>query len=177
MKLSEVHEAITKSRPHDWKHIPLWASNTGTGFHHTLETRGNGEGQTLSIDRHTHQMVFRDDVSLTIGWGIKDSDDLVPDFLEKFSMVDKARSFFADVFWNNALIHREGVYAFKSLEHVFLPTGEPVYSDDDSDDAEVVRYEVTPFQVSLVRVLHSAELRNFDDHFARSEFVVVDAGE
>ncbi|MBB6122180.1 hypothetical protein [Nocardiopsis algeriensis] len=172
MKLSEVYEAITESRPHDWKHIPLWAANTGAGFHQVWD-KSEGENWELYFDRHTHQLVFQDNVALTIAWGIKYCDGMTPQFLEPYPSAEQAEVFFADVFWNGNLIHREPVYGFDSLEYVCLPAPKAVHArDEHGASSGVERYEVTPFQVSLVRLVHSAEHKGFDELFDRSGFVV-----
>ncbi len=173
LKLTEVHEVIAGSHPHEWSHIQLWAPNVGAGFHQVWDKTESTDGWELDFDRHTNQLVYRDDVSLTIGWGIKYQGGMTPGFMENYPSADEAEVFFADVFWNNALIHRHPVYSFKSFEQVYLPGPRAVYEHNEFGKATgVKRYEVSAVQVGLTRLVHSAEHEDFDELFARSGFVV-----
>lgn len=178
MKLIEVHQILAESQPHDWSHIPLWAANTGAGFHQVWDKSEGADGWELHFDRHTNQLVYKEDVSLTIGWGIEYRRGMTPQFMTKYPSAEEAEVFFADVFWNNALIHRHPLYSFKSFEQVYLPGPKAVYERDEyGKPLAVERYEVSAAQVGLARLVHSAEHEGFDELFARSGFVVAEGSD
>ncbi|MFI8405182.1 hypothetical protein ACIGG5_33745 [Streptomyces sp. NPDC085463] len=175
MRLEDIRKIIEESPNADWSHITCWGAGSGPTFHDRWEITQTGGDQykwSLDIDSHSNTLVYREDVALTISWGIVAAKDVTPGwntFIDD-SPVDYQ---LGDVFWNGVLVDR---YSLTSVDggRVMLPVPKPVYEETDGKTS-VARYEVTRLHRAFARLVHNAEpAENFDQYYDRAGFVTVD---
>lgn len=126
MRLDEIRDLVTSSAPH-------WAKlETGPLYREGWTVYSSG-GESNSVPRWHHEAaVYRDDVDLTLQWGMSDHGDWGDDdrsFEWARTFIDtKVRSFFVDVFWRGVLVDRY-VMAHVNGGHGLVPM--PRASQDD----------------------------------------------
>ena len=181
MKLDELRSTIAQSSPDDWNGIHCWGAGSGPAFLADWDkgTRGNDTWQ-LYLRQHSHVAAFKEDLSLTLAWGMgayfDNNRDMTPDWLNNFPLVDGVNYYLLDTFWNGTLVDR-GYYASVDAE-AYVPLPSPVYGPDGEDGTPTLRrLEVTRYDVAVTRIVnvlanHRAD--DFDRVLNQTGFVIVD---
>jgi hypothetical protein len=144
-------------------------------FHTVLGEIRTNDAQELSIRYHSSAAVYREDVALTLEWGLDRHADqtYTPDYLAEFPLEKSIRRTCADVFWNGAVVDR---VSLDILENAYLPTPLPHYRhiEDAALTAELEKYTVAAYEVGLARLVHNLEklFDDFDETLSRAGFEV-----
>lgn len=164
--LAELRERILSTTQDDWHEI-----EAGPYFTDAPDIDKD------TFDQHMALLVYRDDVSLTIQWGmdarshvgrLTDLADIWPDAHFPDASI---RVYFADVFWNGTLIDREHIVSVDG-GRARLPLGRreaPGY-DHTRDEPPVWVYTATRWQTGLARLLDSGH--DFERYFAQTGMTV-----
>ena len=165
MTLDEVRDLLKRTSESEWHRIEA------PTFYAVLEAFQVVDHQELSVNYHTDSAVYRDNVALTIGWGLQrqSGDTFTPDYLEKFPLEKPIRRTCVDVFWNGAVIDR---VSLDILETSYLPS--PMPHHDRRHKLE--RYTVEAYEVGMARLAHHLDklYDDFDENLSRAGFEVVD---
>ncbi|RNL62696.1 hypothetical protein EFK50_13165 [Nocardioides marmoriginsengisoli] len=109
MNLFTIQNDLIADRTADaWYRVP----SDGPNFHYRWQWgTGRDGGFSYVMGEHREQAVCRDEPSLTISWGLDVDDATDPNDRRHFDWADKfpdpsIRLFWADIFWNGALIDR-----------------------------------------------------------------------
>ncbi|WP_437286640.1 hypothetical protein [Sorangium sp. So ce406] len=169
MNISSFVAQIVNSSAVNWHVISCWGSGSGPSYRYELQTSTtySSGAPTTSIDVVSHSLVatFKNDIAITIGWGLRSLDDFQEDWANGFPD-PHASSSFVDMFYNGTLIYRE-LYVTVDGGRVALPVPEP-------RDGRLV---VPSAYVRLVRLLNSLEAAyasEFDSYFQRAGMTEVD---
>ncbi|MFJ4913954.1 hypothetical protein [Streptomyces sp. NPDC088726] len=117
-------------------------------------------------------LVNRENVALTIAWGITANKGMTPDW-NTFSDDRPVDYQVGDVFCNGALVDR---YLLASVDggRVMLPVPKPIY-DKREGKTIVARFEATRFERAFTRLVHNAGPgEDFDRYYKDAGFVTVD---
>ena len=110
MNLNELRQILTESRPHQWWKLDATGPLYRNGW--VMTSGGGREGHDLEVTWHHEAAVYRDDIDLTIQWGMDmdpgDDDRRHFDWAEKF-INPKVHPWWVDVFWRGVLVDRYGV--------------------------------------------------------------------
>lgn len=167
MRLNDVRLSIENSTNEDWLFINCWGGGSGPSFHNKYEW-------ALEADSHHSTLTYRENVALTIGWGIIVETGKRPDWLNAFADTSPVDYQIGDIFWNGALIDR---YYLASVDggRAVLPVPTAVRKDGFIHDPTATRYEVTRFHRAFARLIdRSRPVADFDRHYADAGFVTVD---
>ncbi len=148
------HELVADRTADAWYRLKV----AGPSFHYRWDY-GSGPGGAYSniSDEHHSRAVCREEVSLTMSWGMTPYSreernephfDWAKDFVNPV-----VRLFWVDFFWNNALVDR--------VELCRVDGGHGTIPIPD------VRHEVTDFEVSVACLVHDLEESRNDDHPGR----------
>ncbi|MEV6383172.1 hypothetical protein AB0M31_27650 [Streptomyces sp. NPDC051773] len=176
MRLVDIRNTIEQSTSEDWQHIACWGSGSGPSFHDKWERWGTLGGDehkwALDLESHGNTLVYRENVALTIAWGITATRDMQPDW-NNFPDSNPVDYQLGDVFWNGALIDRHYLTSVDG-GRVILPVPHPIYEQRDGKTT-VARFEVTRFHRALARLIHNAEPgEDFDRYYRDAGFVTID---
>lgn len=178
MRLEDIHNTIEHSTSADWNRIGCWGGGSGPSFHNKWERWGTlgGEGLddkwTLTHEEHGNILVYREDVALTIAWGIVTDKGMTPDW-NTFADDSPLEYQVGDIFWNGNLVDRHYLTAVDG-GRVILPLPMPVFERPDGKSA-LARYEVTRFHRAFARLIDRAEpSEDFDRYYTDAGFVTVD---
>lgn len=173
MRLQDIRNMIEKSTKNEWRHIGCY-SGGGPSFRDSWGKSTSADGWKLHHDTHLHVLVYRDDVQLTISWGMgmRESDKYAPEWITNLPVVDEVQQFNADVFWNGSLVDRHPLVNVGRW-HTYLPDPRRV-GPDGSD--KTTGWEVTRWSVAFARLLHMVEHRadDFEEMMQAARFDVVD---
>lgn len=177
MRLADIRTTIEQSTSEDWHHIACWGSGSGPSFHDKWERWGTLGGDelgkwALDLDSHENTLVNRENVALTIAWGITAKKDMTPDW-NTFTDESPVDYHLGDVFWNGVLVDRYYLVAVDGARAV-LPLPRPIYEQREGKTT-VAHYEVTRFHRAFARLVHDAEhSEGFDQYYREAGFVTVD---
>ncbi|MGX1025377.1 hypothetical protein RKD37_000188 [Streptomyces ambofaciens] len=177
MRLADIRNTIEQSTNEDWHHIGCWGGGSGPSFHDRWERWGTLGGEELSkwsldLESHGNTLVNRENVALTIAWGITVNKGMTPDW-NTFPDDRPVDYQVGDVFWNGALVDRHLLVSVDG-GRVILPVPKPIY-DKREGKTIVARFEVTRFERAFARLLHNAEPgEDFDRYYKDAGFVTVD---
>lgn len=183
MKLADIWDTITRSTRADWNHIPCWGAMSGPSFHDSFETTSSSRGLETGVESHGNVAIYREDVNLSIAWGI-DVDDrfwrthktkLNYDFQKNFMNDDVTRCF-ADVFWAGSLVDREILVAVDSGRTLLPAPRGYLVSGESHEDTAVWGDKVTSREVAFARLVDSLEGGGgeFSSNLRRAGFAVID---
>ncbi|MEU6068531.1 hypothetical protein ABZ864_29755 [Streptomyces sp. NPDC047082] len=164
MQLKDIRLSIEKSTNEDWHFINCWGGGSGPSFHNKYEW-------ALELDSHHSTLIYRENVALTIAWGINTNKGMRPSWLNSFGNDSSADYQIGDIFWNGALIDR---YYLASVDggRVLLPV--PTAVCKDIADSTATRYEVTHFHRAFARLIdRSRPVADFDRCYADAGFITV----
>ncbi|MEG9553386.1 hypothetical protein ACFYUM_35340 [Streptomyces fimicarius] len=177
MRLADIRSTIEQSASGDWHHIGCWGSGSGPSFHDKWERWGTLGGDELSkwaldLESHGNKLVNRENVALTIAWGITVSKGMTPDW-NTFPDDRPVDYQVGDIFWNGTLVDRQLLVPVDG-GRVILPVPTPIYEKQEGKTI-VARFEVTRFERAFARLLHNAEPgEDFDQYYNDAGFVTVD---
>ncbi|MGW3240960.1 hypothetical protein [Streptomyces olivaceus] len=178
MRLEDIRNMIEVSTSEDWHHIVCWGAGAGPSFHDKWERWGTLGGDTLdkwslNLDSHGNTLVYRENVALTISWGIEIEDGMTPDWNSAFVDDRPLRYQVGDIFWNGVLVDRHYLTAVDG-GRVMLPLPKPVYEEREGKTT-VARYEVTRYERAFARLVdRAAPAEDFDEYYVKAGFVTVD---
>ena len=119
MRLDEVRELLTTTTAAQWAKLEI-----GPLYREGYTMYGFGGESSIAVRWHQEAAVFREDVDLTLQWGMDQvTDQHEGDGVYEWSqgLVDKkARTSFVDVFWRGVLVDR---YVLASIDggHGLVP--------------------------------------------------------
>lgn len=177
MRLQDIRNTIEGSTNADWHHITCWGAGSGPSFHNKWErwgTLGGGDLDkwSLDLDYHGNTLVYRENVALTIAWGITAEKGMTPDWNSVFPDNGPVDYQLGDVFWNGALVDRHYLTAVDG-GRVILPLPKPVF-EQRNGKTEVARYEVTHYERAFARLIdRAAPSADFDQYYEQAGFVTV----
>jgi hypothetical protein len=130
MRLREIHQALTETRAESWRriHAPIFLDKI-------QKWTGGGEGWGIDIVEHSDGAALREDVNLTIAWGMERARDLrFPSWSE---FPDPAvHSAYLDVFWAGAHVDRFTYAQVDGYRGLFLMPSR-VAGEDTLTEAEI----------------------------------------
>ncbi|MEH0407345.1 hypothetical protein ACIRVI_32410 [[Kitasatospora] papulosa] len=120
------------------------------------------------LESHGNTLVNRENVALTIAWGITVNKGMMRD-RNTFPDDRPVHYQVGDVFWNAALVDRHLLVSVDG-GRVLVPVPKPIY-----DKREGKTFEVTRFERAFARLVHNAEPgEDFDPYYKEAGFVTVD---
>lgn len=176
MKLQRLRDRIIASTADDWEKVTVGPFYRD-GFE--LTSTGSDGWQISEVRWHDGLLVYRDDVDLTIQYGMSD-----PQFARQTDVkiwgdvvfADPAqRVEFVDVFWRGSLVDRERVVGVDGGRAV-LPFGHQhvtTLNDEFGPGADYVRvFSATQWQVAVARLVSEVNPPSqFDEYMARLNIV------
>lgn len=167
MRLDQIHQLISQSRPDDWNDVKpgpvlpdAWSKTTG------------GDGWEVYQQAHHTLLVYRPDVRLSIAYGMPEEPDglastnQTPDWASNFTDNRGLRVKFADISWNGNLVDR---YVVTPVDggRAILPWPDVIIGERDGQKApEIVGHKVTALHADLARLLdETAGHRSEFDHY------------
>jgi len=108
MKLKDLLSLILNSTREEWSEIGCWGYGSGPSYKEkfTFYEIFDGEPNILKTSSHSNILVYKDDIAITMAYGLESTEDFVAPWANKFSD-PKASTDFIDIFYNNALVYRE----------------------------------------------------------------------
>ena len=108
MKLYELLSRILESTPDQWNSIACWGHGSGPSYKDKLEFYEvfNGQENVLHVDSHSDICVFKEDIDITMAYGITSNEDFIADWANQFPN-PSAYSNIIDIFYRGSLVHRE----------------------------------------------------------------------
>jgi len=159
MKLEELVEMVVRSCCRDWHTITTWGAGSGPSYRFQFESSSGVAGQHLAVDSHSMVAVFKEEVALTLAWGLVSNEGFDEDWVHSFA--DKhATSSFLDVFWGGSLVYRE-LYVTVDGGRVHLPL-------PDKHDGVLTAPESYCALVKLIQDLEGAGY-DFDEYLERAK--------
>lgn len=144
MKLTEIYSTIRESSGEDWHYIPF---HSGNGGNYQTEQGRHG------LLSQPHRIVFRDDVSLVIDYGLDHDETLELDYISTVypSMIRGGTTKMVeeriDILWNGTIVDR--AHFLSNLSHkIWVPA--PEHYEDD--------HAVTETDVRLLELLFVMEI-------------------
>ena len=170
MQLHDLRQLIINSEPEDWHEIPAGAFFTNAP-----------NIDTGSFEQHDLLLVFRDDVDLTVQWGMRargfDYTTSIKDLWPDAEFPDPSINVYhVDIFWRGVLVDRENLVSVDG-GRAYLPLGSrrctnlPALDEPRPTKAEY-EYTASPWQTALARILESN--RELDSYMARAHLTIRD---
>lgn len=121
MNFQELFDTITSSRPEQWNTVVCWGADSGPSYrdHFVFNDVYNKHPNVLVAESHGMIAAFKPNLSLTLAWGLEFSDKFEEPWTSKFAN-PKASGHYVDVFFNNALVHRD-TYVIVDGSRAYLP--------------------------------------------------------
>lgn len=160
MTLQQVLQTITNSSNTDWNMISCWGADSGPSYRDRFEFYEvrDGSQDVLTVESHTNVAAFRDDVAITLAWGLEHRKSYNAPFSDRWPDTHVS-SFFVDVFYNGALIDREVLISVDG-GRAYLP------APNNLGVVKGIAKEIARLVDSMVR------RSEFDRYFEESEFIV-----
>jgi hypothetical protein len=169
MKLQDVRRILTESEGCQWSKL----DSAGPLYRNGFGTWTTADNQGIDVTWHHSAAVYRDDIDLTVQWGMKldatrDRGHWAFPWAENFMSKD-VTPYWVDVFWRGSLVDR---YAAVSVDgaHGLVPMPHTAGEEPNWLDA------VTKREAGVIRLI--AELgnygRSFDGYLALAGFTIVD---
>ena len=108
MKLDELLNKILESKPEQWSRISCWGYGSGPSYKDKLEFYEvyNGQENVLHVESHSDICVFKEDIDITMAYGITSNEDFKAGWANKFSN-SSASSKILDIFYRGSLVFRD----------------------------------------------------------------------
>ncbi|GFD96365.1 hypothetical protein KUL156_57500 [Alteromonas sp. KUL156] len=168
MTLDNLLETIIKSDYTNWNEIGCWGYGSGPSYksQFTFYEAFDGDSNILKEDSHSTISVYKDDLSITMAYGLMSNDDFKEEWANKFPD-PKAYSQIVDIFYNNSLVFRE-TYLVVDGGRCKLP----IPSYDENGELYVARgyYDFIKF----LEMLSSGTSKNFDYYFGQTGIKIID---
>lgn len=175
MKLDQIHEILAVADPTRWHRV--WQG--GPSYHYALSSFSGADGHGVDVGEHHLWAVFREDVNLTLAWGM--DVDVRPhplglEFPWQKNFIDqKVSALFADVFWAGALIDRFRLYYIDG-GHFLAPHTVTDETDETGHPAEW-HHELTEWEVEFGELLSVLERGSSSrNHVRRAGIAIVPGG-
>lgn len=159
MKLTEIYSTIRESSSEDWYYIPFHSGNGGN--YQTEEGRDGPLNQP-------HRIVFRDDVSLVIDYGLDDREELEFDHISEAypsfikggtTMMTRER---IDILWNGTIVDR-AFFLSNHSHKIWVPAADHFGEDQAVTETDVRLLELM-FVMEVDRsTLHATPIRDVLD--------------
>ncbi|WP_159096557.1 hypothetical protein [Miniimonas sp. S16] len=170
MRLSDIRDTIINSETEDWHSIPAGAYFTDAP-----------NIDTDSFEQHDSLLVYRDDVSLTVQWGMRargyDHVQEVQQIWPSAAYPDPSvRVFHIDVFWCGVLVDRESLVSVDG-GRAYLPIGSKRCTNwqgfgHPKPETYEFDYTATAWQTGLARLIASNS--ELDSYMARAHVIIRD---
>ncbi|WP_010522692.1 hypothetical protein [Aquimarina agarivorans] len=108
MKLDELLKVILTSEPEQWNRISCWGYGSGPSYKDKFDfyEAYNGKENVLKVESHSDICVFREDIDITMAYGITSNEDFKAEWANQFPD-PSAYSNILDVFYRGSLVFRE----------------------------------------------------------------------
>lgn len=164
MKLKDLLHKIVNSTGGDWHGISCGGAISGPSYKSQLQFYENyiGQNKMLHESSHAEIAVYKSDISICMAFGFQHQEKFDEKWASKFSDAN-VTSFFADVFYNNALVFRHR-YVTVDGGRAYLPIPR---------NWDVL--EVPSKEYQFIKLLHSIVYgndREYDNYFRRANFKV-----
>jgi hypothetical protein len=167
MKFHDLLRLIVDSQADQWHTITCWGAGSGPSYKDRFEfwNTYNAQANVLKADSHSNSAVFREDVAISLAWGLQADATFAEPWATTFPDPKASRDF-VDVFYNNSLVYRD-TYIVVDGGRACLPMPE------SADSLTVPRG-----YASLIRLIDELGLRtsDYDSYFKRAGFSEVDTG-
>jgi hypothetical protein len=185
MHFAELIDTVRESSRDDWNKITCWGG-MGPSYHdrlHFWTAYGDGAPvHSVGGDSHSTVAVFREDIDLTMAWGMDrdwepDGDSPNLSFSWQKNMPDPSVSvIFGDIFYRGSLVHREfmvvvdGGRGTMPLGRTRTKAGREPMSGNPDDFEEVV----TTWEVAFARLVNSfgSRAQEFDRYLDAMGYVI-----
>ena len=168
MTLTEILEIIVKSDPEKWNEIGCWGYGSGPSYKNqfTFYEVFNGEPNILNAESHSNVLVYKEDLSITMAYGLTSNDDFKEDWANQFPN-PKAHSNFIDIFYNNSLVFRE-TYLVVDGGRCRLPI--PSFGENSE---LVVPQQYYDF-IKILETISSGSSATYDSYFKRTGMKIIE---
>lgn len=176
MKLTEVHKILGSGEYSQWSAIGGYPT-----YRNNLDLLVDGDMDGTQFGHHSCA-VHRDDVSLTMAWGMDPPGDQNPHDPESgwttmFPQARSIRSFQIDIFYCGSLIDRHVGASLAGDGYIPYPRSHSLSPKNDWNPSGPIGWTVTRWQVELIRIVESLELGHpseIDSRLERSQIMLED---
>ncbi len=154
MNFNDYFKQVLDTTYDEWNTISCWGYGAGPSYLNRFEVwnTGNGEFHNIEIDSHGMIAICKNNISISIAWGLKHNDDFSETWANNFP--DKhARSSYLDFFCNGVLIHREIMVSVDG-GRCYLPLPQ---RDIDSKTYEVKRHFISKQKSDFIKMINELE--------------------
>lgn len=170
MKLEEIENLLLKSERADWSIIPCESFGNGPSYKNKLIYSEvlDDDTHVIQVDSHSNIAVFKPNVGITMAFGLVLEEEVEFEWLDRFES-NSASSYFMDIFYHNALVHREKYLLVDGVECI-LPY--PI------SDTKRMKPKVSLEQYAFIGLLHLLEAdrvskEKYDSYFEQSGIVLI----
>lgn len=178
MKFEDLMSTIVNSDPERWNQI-----SDGPLYKDQFISSTSAKGNELMTDAHTNVAVYKDDLDISIAWGLdahdswfdKEKTVLTFDLNKRFAD-QKVHTIIVDVFWRGSLVEREYVLAVDGYRaYLPLPTGKKVAGDgaESATYKDVFNASEIPFARFMHNLVHHVGM-TFDEYMSQAGLEIVD---
>lgn len=169
MTFDELRHIVLSSSANDWVVVPY-----GTTYKARFGMVGARGAWSMETDEHQSVAVYRQDIAVTIAWGMTHRDDLRFEWSDRFPDSDVS-DFYVDVFSNGMLVDRWFALTVDGGRAVLPVCDIAVVGDVFAGDAEIIGSKAYESNVRIARLIHELEGSHddFDDYLARSGITVL----
>jgi len=169
MKLKEILDIIVNSTSENWNGIGCWGYGSGPSYKNqfTFYEIFNGEPNILTAESHSDILVYKDDLSITMAYGLISNNDFKEEWANQFPD-PKAHSAFIDIFYNNSLVFRE-TYLVVDGGRCRLPI--PNFGENGD---LIVPQQYYDF-IKILEMITSGSSKNYESYFKRTGTKIIDA--
>jgi hypothetical protein len=172
MTLIDIIDVITRSDTKEWNHISCWGAFSAPSYRDKFEfyETFNGSENVLHHDAHSDTAAYKDDLSITIAWGLVCNEEFVEDWANN-NPASNASSHFLDVFYNGALVFRT-VYVVVDGGRCSLPVLRKTY---DKQTNKVISLSAPRGYYKLISLLDAfGKISSFDSYWSQAGAVITD---
>jgi hypothetical protein len=163
MTHSELLSIVASSVEEDWN---LIHSDIGSTYIYKLDFYNGLEEQknVIIVDSHSTIAIYKNDLSITMAWGMKDDVPFTESYLESFSDKNAVR-LYLDFFYNGVLVNRLP-YIDVDGHRASLPIGLPSNG----------KFYVEKIKNDIIKLVHNLDHGSagyqYDDYFKRAGFIL-----
>lgn len=172
MNLKEYQDRILNTSENDWTHIPCWGAGSGPSYlnQFSVWNTGAGEFSNIDIDSHSNIISLKQDLSISIAWGISHNNDFFEGWANNFPD-SHATSSFLDFFYNGQLIFRD-IYVTVDGGRCNIPLPKLILNKNTH---KIDRLVVPIVKYQFFQLLNNIESNvDYHDYFNRTGIEVID---
>lgn len=172
MKLEDFENLVLGSGSDAWTHFACWGAGSGPSYKDKIAAWRGLQGAELSVEVESHSdlISLKDDLLVSIAWGIIQNDDFREDWANSFPN-PKASSFYVDFFYSGNLVFREIVVSIDG-GRCHLPMPEIIYDDKTH---KAIRLIVSRKQYIFNKTLNAITSNcDFDSYINRARIEIED---